>query len=196
MAKKNKSEKQKKFKEKRQGLFKEFVAFINKGNALALAIGVIIGGAFGKIVTAINVNIISPLIAWIIGDTNLSDSLVTVLKSHEYATADDVNAQLAENVDDKLAAPINDIVISWGALIQAIIDFLLIAIILFAIIKICSSIAKHARDAAEKIRKKEEEQETLEPEPEPEPAPEPADVVLLTEIRDLLKSQSKNEENK
>lgn len=191
MAKKTKEER----KEIRQGILKEFIAFINKGNALALAIGVIIGGAFGKIVTAINVNIISPLIAWIIGDTDLSNSLITVLKSHDKATAADVAAGLAENVGDALQVPVNDIVISWGALIQAVIDFLLIAIILFLIIKLCSSIVKHARETAEKFRKKEEE-----PEPEvaeePAPAPIPADVALLTEIRDLLKKQEKNDENK
>lgn len=189
MAKKTRKE----IKEKKQGLVKEFIAFINKGNALALAIGVIIGGAFSKIVTAINVNIISPLIAWIIGDTDLSNSLITVLKSHTKATEADVAAGLAKNVGDVLDVPVNDIVISWGALIQAIIDFLLIAIILFVIIKVCSSVAKRARATAEKLRKKEEEQE---PEVAPEPQPVPADIALLTEIRDLLKSQEKNGENK
>ena len=189
MAKKTRKE----IKEKKQGLVKEFIAFINKGNALALAIGVIIGGAFSKIVTAISVNIISPLIAWIIGDTDLSNSLITVLKSHKEATEADVAAGLAKNVGDVLEAPVNDIVISWGALIQAIIDFLLIAIILFVIIKVCSSVARRARATAEKLRKKEEEQE---PEVAPEPQPVPADIALLTEIRDLLKSQEKNDENK
>ena len=110
----------------KKGLFSEFVAFINKGNALAMAVGVILGGAFTAIVTAINKNIISPLIAWAIGDTNLSESVVTVLKYKDAAEAD-VSAGLAENVGDQIP----DIVISWGSLIQAVIDFLLIAIILF-----------------------------------------------------------------
>ena len=57
-------------KEKRQSIFKEFIAFINKGNAIALAIGVILGGAFNAIVTAINKNIISPIIALCLGDTD------------------------------------------------------------------------------------------------------------------------------
>ena len=183
----------KKGKEKVYGFFGEFKKFIQKGNVFDLAIGVIIGGAFSKIVTAINVNIISPLIAWIIGDTDLSNSLITVLKSHKEATEADVAAGLAKNVGDVLDVPVNDIVISWGALIQAIIDFLLIAIILFVIIKVCSSVAKRARATAEKLRKKEEEQE---PEVAPEPQPVPADIALLTEIRDLLKSQEKNDENK
>ena len=121
----------KKEKKEKKGFFKEFGEFINRGNALALAIGVIIGGAFTSIVTAINKNIISPIIAWIIGDTDLSNSLVTVLKSHDIATQADVANGLATAIGDPLAEPVNDIVISWGALIQAVIDFILIAPILF-----------------------------------------------------------------
>lgn len=190
----SKEERKAKRKEKRKGFFKEFGEFINRGNALALAIGVIIGGAFTNIVTAINKNIISPLIALIIGDTNLSDSLITVLKSHDVATETDVANGLATNVGDKLAVPVNDIVISWGALIQAVIDFLLTALVLFLIMKVVTAIGARAKAAAEKLKKKEEETEE-EPEPEEAPAePEvPADVQLLTEIRDLLKQQPTSE---
>lgn len=193
MAKKTKAER----KEKRQGLVKEFIAFINKGNALALAVGVILGGAFTSIVTAINTNIISPLIALIIGDTDLSNSLITVLKSHEevmIATDADVANGLAEAVGTEFSVTINDIVISWGALIQAIIDFLLIAIILFAIIKICTGIAKKAKETAEKLHKKEEVVEEVKEEPAA-PAPVPEDIQLLSEIRDLLKSQNEEKNN-
>lgn len=188
MAKKTKEQ----IKEQRKGIFKEFVAFINKGNALALAIGVILGGAFTSIVNAINTNIISPIIAWIIGDTDLSESLITVLKSHEevrVATDTDVANNLASNIGDQFTVTVNDIVISWGALIQAIIDFILIAIILFAIIKICTAIAKKAKETAEKFHKKEQVEEVKE-EKEPEAVPE--DIQLLSEIRDLLKEQSGN----
>lgn len=187
MAKKN-NEKQKKEK---KGFFKEFAEFINRGNALALAIGVIIGGAFTSIVTAINKNIISPLIAFLVGDTDLSNSLITVLKSHDIATSEDVANGLAENIGDKLAAPVNDIVISWGAFIQAVVDFLLIALILFCIIKIVTSIVNRSKMAAEKFRKKEEVAEENKPEPEPEKVP--ADIQLLTEIRDLLQKEAKED---
>ncbi len=179
----------KKEKKEKKGFFKEFAEFINRGNALALAIGVIIGGAFTSIVTAINKNIISPLIAWIIGDKDLSSSLITVLKSHEVATADDVAKGLAENIDDKLAEPVNDIVISWGALIQAIIDFILIALILFLIIKLVTTVVNRAKAASEKMKKENAEKEAA-PAEEPKPAPVPADVQLLTEIRDLLKKET------
>ena len=88
-------------KEKRQSIFKEFIAFINKGNAIALAIGVILGGAFNAIVTAINKNIISPIIALCLGDTDLTNSLQTVLK---YRTADatDVANGLATTVGEQI----------------------------------------------------------------------------------------------
>lgn len=193
----SKEERKAKRKEKRKGFFKEFGEFINRGNALALAIGVIIGGAFTNIVTAINKNIISPLIALIIGDTNLNDSLITVLKSHNVATETDVTNGLATNVGDTLAVPVNDIVISWGALIQAVIDFLLTALVLFLIMKVVTAIATRAKATAEKLKKKEEEPTETEEEPKPEEKPAepeiPADVQLLTEIRDLLKQQPTSE---
>ena len=140
-------------KKEKKGFFKEFGEFINRGNALALAIGVIIGGAF----TSINKNIISPIIAWIIGDTDLSNSLVTVLKSHDIATQADVANGLATAIGDPLAEPVSDIVISWGALIQAVIDFILIALILFLIMKVVTSVLNRAKEVSEKFKKQKEE---------------------------------------
>lgn len=185
----------KKEKKEKKGFFKEFGEFINRGNALALAIGVIIGGAFTSIVTAINKNIISPIIAWIIGDTDLSNSLVTVLKSHDIATQADVANGLAAAIGDPLAEPVNDIVISWGALIQAVIDFILIALILFLIMKVVTSVLNRAKEVSEKFKKQKEEAEAESAEESEKPAePEkkevPADIALLTEIRDLLKSNA------
>lgn len=185
----------KKEKKEKKGFFKEFGEFINRGNALALAIGVIIGGAFTSIVTAINKNIISPIIAWIIGDTDLSNSLVTVLKSHDIATQADVANGLATAIGDPLAEPVNDIVISWGALIQAVIDFILIALILFLIMKVVTSILNRAKEVSEKFKKQKEEAEAESAEEseklaEPEKKEVPADIALLTEIRDLLKSNA------
>lgn len=177
-------------KEKRQSIFKEFLDFINKGNAIALAIGVILGGAFNAIVTAINKNVISPIIAYCLGDTDLTNTLQTVLK-YRSADATDVANGIATEVGEKIPG----IVISWGALIQSVIDFLLIAIILFAMVKISSSIIKKAKEAGEKLAKKgqvkqdEETTETVEV-----PVVLPQDIELLTEIRDLLKD--KKEETK
>lgn len=178
-------------------LFKEFKEFINKGNALALAIGVIIGGAFSSIVNAINEKIISPLIGWLLGDYDLSQSLVTVLTTEKIY---DENGIFVEEVVTNA--------IYWGAFIQAIIDFLLIAIILFAIVKVTSDFSNRAEKTREKIRKRIEkriskgktvtdEEKALVAEVAVAPAPAPVvseEVLLLKEIRDLL--ANKKEENK
>lgn len=201
--------------EKKQGVFKEFISFINKGNAVALAIGVIIGGAFSAIVTAINTNIISPLIALLVGDVDLSESLITVLK--ETTTTDPATGETI----------VNTIAIKWGALIEAIINFLLIAIILFAITKLVTSlwnrVDKVSKSVKGKINEKlekrfAEEEAKLNPEVQEaveevaqeaveeavqeaveEAAPaqvvqevqqaSDAQIALLMEIRDLLKNK-------
>ncbi len=173
-------------------LFKEFAAFINKGNALSLAIGVIIGSAFTAIVTAINVQIISPLIGLFLGGYNLaeSESLMTVLKSHT-------------EVVDGVETLVIDNAIYWGALIQAIIDFLLTAIVLFFIFKVVNFALEAAKRSAERMQElihkhDEENPEVVEEDvaeevvvSEPTPSPE---VLLLTEIRDLLSNKTKEEE--
>ena len=120
-------------------MLKEFKEFISKGNAVDLAIGVIIGGAFGAIVNSIVNDLIMPLIGIILGGIDFSGLAVTIGES----------------------------VIAYGKLIQAIINFLIIAIVLFLIVK-----------AINKMRTKKEEA----------PAAPPADIQLLTEIRDLLKT--------
>lgn len=170
----------------KKGFFKEFVEFINKGNALALAIGVILGRAFTAIVTAINQNIISPIIAAIIGDGKLNESLITVLKYKDAAQAD-IDAGIASTIGEQIPS----IYISWGALIQAIIDFLLIALILFLIIKITTAVFNSAKKAKERLLKKEKEVVMEEP-TKPAIVEDPVDIQLLKEIRDLLKENKKN----
>ena len=171
-------------------LIKEFAEFINKGNALALAIGVIIGGAFTGIVTAINTHVISPLIGLVLGGYNLAESteLMTPLKWH---------------FDSVTGEKIIDNAIYWGAFIQSVIDFLLTAIVLFAIFKIVGHIHEAAKRSAERARellmKQEEENTEVVEETPAEEAPveevKPSDeVVLLTEIRDLLSKKVNGEE--
>ena len=172
-------------------LFKEFAAFVNKGNAVALAIGVIIGGAFTAIVSTINIKIISPLIGYVLGGYDLAESeaLKTVLKP--------------EVLDEAGAVVSPENAIYWGALIQAVIDFLLTAIVLFVIFKIVTFAINTAKKSAERMQamlhKEEEEaqpevvEEVVVEEPvveEPQPS---AEVLLLTEIRDLLSKQNSEE---
>ena len=129
-----------------KSFMKEFKEFISRGNVMDMAIGIIIGGAFTAIVTALVDNIITPLIGVICGGVDFA----------------------------KLAWKIGDASIMYGDLIDAIIKFLLIALVLFSIIK--------ALNKAKELSGKNEEA------PE-EPAPVPEDIQLLTEIRDMLKEK-------
>lgn len=177
-------------------LFKEFAAFINKGNALAMAIGVIIGGSFTKIVTAINVKIISPIIGAVMGSSDLSGSMITVLAYQKDEAGNIV-------LDATTGQPVIANAIYWGELVQAIIDFLLTAVILFVIFKVAGSIVAAAKRTAERINQEiEERRQAEEAASEPvveEVAPvveevkESEDVTLLKEIRDLLASKVVNE---
>lgn len=175
-------------------LFAEFKAFINKGNALALAIGVIIGSSFTAIVTAINKNIISPLIGALLGDSNLSESCITVLK---YKTDAAGNILIDEATGEKVIAN----AIYWGTFFQAVIDFLLTAIILFAIFKITGWIMATAKKAADraKARLEKEEEQVVEEVPAPAPAPkeptiEEKQLALLEQINENLAKLNLNKE--
>ncbi|MBK7291204.1 MAG: large conductance mechanosensitive channel protein MscL [Chitinophagaceae bacterium] len=119
------------------GMIKEFKDFAMKGNVVDLAVAVIIGGAFGAIVTALVDKILMPIIGSLIGQSF-----------------------------DTLTADVNGVAIQYGAFIQAIINFLIIAFVLFMIIKAMNS-----------TKKKEEAA----------PAATPEDIALLREIRDSLK---------
>lgn len=179
-------------------LFSEFKTFINKGNALSMAIGVILGAAFTSIVTTINTKIISPLIGLLLGDADLSNSLVTVLKSTTDAETGEVVITNA---------------IYWGTLIQAIIDFLLTALILFTIFKIASKVSstmkkmqdreaiiaykvekkikltKKEKAFLEKLNKEKEEKAKKEAEEKnkiPEPTMEEKQLALLESINENL----------
>lgn len=171
-------------------LFKEFKEFINKGNALALAIGVIIGGAFTSIVTAINKSVISPLIGAICGDSDLSGSLITVLKYQV-----DVNGNFV--IDPDTGEKVIANAIYWGTFLQAVIDFLLTAIILFVIFKIASAVTKAAKKAVEKIEmeKNAKNQEVVEAEVEivKEPTFEEKQLEILNSICNKLDGLNKNE---
>ncbi|MGD9604661.1 MAG: large conductance mechanosensitive channel protein MscL [Bacilli bacterium] len=150
--------------------FKEFGQFIQKGNVLDLAIGVIMGGAFGKIIASLVKDVIMPVIGLFVGG-NLAE-MYWVLTPEE--------VDLLGNVT-KPATTLN-----YGLFIQTIIDFLIIALVVFIILK---AIMK-ARTYAEKVKLEKEAQEKeaqalIQEAVEPVPA-KPTAEELLTEIRDLL----------
>ena len=149
---------------------KEFKEFIAKGNVIDMAVGVIIGGAFGKIVTSLVNDIVMPPIGLAIGGVAFSE-LKAVIKE-----------AVVENGEVVKEA----VTINYGNFIQLIIEFLIIALCVFLVLK---AIMK-AKALAEKAKKKEEEAPAPEPEPEPAPEPEPSEeVLLLREIRDSLKEK-------
>jgi len=121
------------------GMIKEFKEFAMRGNIVDLAVAVIIGGAFGKIVTGLTNSIIMPIISLLIGKVGFADISFTVGKT----------------------------IFPIGIFLQAIIDFILIALVLFLMIKAMNSMKKN--------------------EPAPPPPPTPEDILLLREIRDALK---------
>ena len=138
--------------EKSKGFFGEFKEFITKGNVMDMAVGVIIGAAFKAIVDSLVNDILMPFIGIFVKADSLSTLAVTVGSAK----------------------------ITYGAFISAIINFLILALILFLIVRG----ANRLRDASEKLLKKEEEEAAAE-----EPAPSKEEV-LLTEIRDLLKEKN------
>ena len=131
--------------------FKDFKAFISRGNVLDLAVGVIIGGAFTAIVTAVTNKILMPFINWllalIVGGDGL-DAVYTFLKK-----------TYVENDPAKGVDLANSIYIDWGAFIIAIIDFLLIALVLFLIIRAIMKAQEVAKKGVEARPTKEEKAE-------------------------------------
>ncbi|NMA13904.1 MAG: large-conductance mechanosensitive channel protein MscL [Clostridia bacterium] len=129
----------------------EFKKFALRGNVVDLAVGVIIGGAFGKIVTSLVNDIIMPVLGVITGNINLTALKWTISEDKEGTEALSIN---------------------YGQFLQTTLDFLLVAFSIFMVIKLINS-----------VRKKEEEKPKL-----PEPSKE---ELILSEIRDILKSQNK-----
>ena len=145
--------------------FEEFKAFAMRGNVIDMAVGVVIGGAFGKITTSIVNDIIMPVIGVLTGGLNFSDWKF-VLK--EAVTS--IN-EAGETVVDAA-----EIAITFGNTIAIILDFIIIAFAVFCMVKALNNLHKKKEEPAP------------EPAPEPEP-PAPTTEELLAEIRDLLKNK-------
>ena len=146
----------------------DFKAFALKGNVVDMAVGVIIGGAFGKIVTSLVNDIIMPPIGVMTGGVDFKD-LKIILKDAVPATVDEAG--------NEIAAATEAVTLNYGMFIQNVIDFLIVALAIFFMIKGITKLSS--------IAKKKKEEEAAEA-----PAPEPsAEEKLLTEIRDLLKEK-------
>ena len=144
-------------------ILKEFKDFIARGNVLDMAIGVIIAGAFGKITTSLVNDVLMPTIGWITGSRDMTA----------------LNLVVREAVMEGETVVQEAITIGFGTLVGTVVDFLLIAMVVFAIVKTMNK-------AKEKAEAKKKAEEAAAPPAPPAPSKE---EVLLTEIRDLLKNK-------
>jgi large conductance mechanosensitive channel len=135
-------------------ILKEFKEFISKGNVVDLAVGVIIGAAFVKIESSLVDDVLMPFIGFLTGGVDFADKKLVII------TADSVNK-------------VEEVAIRYGNFVNTVIQFLIVSICIFAVIK-----------AINTIKRKEESAPAT-------PAPASAEEMLLAEIRDLLKSQNK-----
>ena len=130
------------------GMLSEFKEFAIKGNVVDMAVGIIVGAAFGKIVSSFVKDIIMPPIGVMMGGVNFTDLAVTIQEA---------------------AGEVPAVAIKYGAFIQTIVDFIIVALAIFMAVKVMNNLKKAEEEA-----------------PKEDPAPSNEEV-LLTEIRDLLK---------
>ena len=145
-------------------MIEEFKAFIMRGNVLDMAVGVIVAGAFGKITTSLVNDLFMPFISWIFGARDMTALNVVV------------RPEIVNEAGEVTQAAIT---LGFGTFVATIIDFILIALVVFMVVKFMNA-------AKAKLEKKEEEEAPAE---EPAPPAPSAEEVLLTEIRDLLKNK-------
>ena len=142
-------------------IIKEFKEFAMRGNVIDMAVGVVIGAAFGKIISSLVDDIIMPLVGVATGGMNFTDYKFVI------------QTAVIDGTTQEILKP--EVTLNWGTWIQTIVDFLIVAFCIFIAIK-----------AINQMKRK-----NTEPEPAPAPAEPTKEEVLLTEIRDLLKNQQK-----
>lgn len=134
-------------------LVSDFKAFAMRGNVVDLAVGVVIGAAFGKIVSSLVDNVIMPPIGFVIGGIDFSDLVL----------------RIGSPVADAKGVVTGGVVLKYGVFLNTVLQFVIIAIAIFLVVKLMNRLIKKEEAA---------------------PAPPGAEVLLLTEIRDLLKAQT------
>ena len=140
-------------------LLKEFKEFAMRGNVIDMAVGVVIGAAFGKIISSLVDDIIMPLVGVVTGGINFTDYKWVIQKA------------VIDGQTQEVLKP--EVTMNWGSWVQTIVDFLIVAFCIFVAIKAINQLTRTQEEAPE-------------PAPAPEPTKE---EVLLTEIRDLLKEK-------
>ena len=150
---------------KKPSWWDEFTAFAIKGNAMALAVGTIIGAAFSTITKSLTDDIIMPIIAIFMGGIDFSELKVTLPRLFSAPVLDDAGNEILNTLN-------------YGNFISAVINFLILAMVVFFLVKSLNKLSE--------IGKKKEPEAPAEPPAPPAPS---AEEVLLTEIRDLLKNK-------
>lgn len=150
---------------KKTSWWEEFTAFAIKGNAMALAVGTIIGAAFSTITKSLTDDIIMPIIAIFLGGIDFSQMKLTLPRLFGEAPVDEAGNAIANTLN-------------YGNFLSAVINFLILALVVFFLVKGLNKLTD--------LTKKKEDQKEPEPAKDPEPT---AEEKLLTEIRDLLKNK-------
>ena len=170
-------------------LWEEFKVFINKGNAMALAVGTIIGGAFSNITKSVTNDLIMPIVNIFLGGTDFSDAKLALPRmpwvEPTYETIVDANgAEIVQEVRNYL---------TYGNFISAVINFLILALVVFFIVKLVNQMTEAAtrkeREAAEAAAAAAAAAAAEEAAKNPPAPPAPTAEELLAEIRDLLKQK-------
>ena len=139
------------------GLIKEFKQFALKGNLVDIAVAFVMGGAFGKVVTTFTDKLIAPIIGMLTGGQNFNEKKIILKRAIEEVRSPEGNIVTAAGKEVNL---------EWGYFVTAIIDFIIVAFVMFLVIKTINSLKKKEEDVPTPISKTDE---------------------LLTEIRDSLK---------
>ncbi|MFA7417699.1 MAG: large conductance mechanosensitive channel protein MscL [Acholeplasma sp.] len=168
--------------QRKEGFVSGFKSFVMRGNVIDMAVGVIIGGAFGKIITSLVNDIILPPIGVLLGGVEFRDLQVLI---HQKPILDDAGSQV---IIDGIAQ-FNNVYIRYGNLIQIILEFIIIAASIYLMLYI---FIKRKENEMKFITAEKARLEKLEAEKNPPaPAPKSEDIQLLMEIRDLLKKNEK-----
>lgn len=158
-----------------KNFIQDFQSFISRGNVIDMAVGVIVGAAFSQIVNSLVKDVVNPILGFVIGSQDFSDLFVVLSMPEGYA-GPMTYAELT-----KAGAT----VLGYGSFITAVFHFLLLALVIFSMVRMVSKIRTRTEELL-KAKEKEEEEKVATP---AAPTPTPEDIQLLREIRDLLKKE-------
>ena len=162
---------------KKPSWWEEFKTFAIKGNAMALAVGTIIGGAFSTITKSLTNDLIMPLVNIFLGGADFSEAKIALPRM---PWVEPTYEMVVNEAGEEVAVEVQNY-LTYGNFISAVINFLILALVVFWIVRLLNKLAEAGKKQAEEV--------AAEPAPEPEPPAPSNEEVLLAEIRDLLKNK-------